>query len=430
MRTNAENGNAPFSFTTELNGNILRCTIGSSEENQEYTCYLLYRKDGVKTVFYKGTGYSPEKKREYDLSELLPTDARPAWVSLKVFVKTPTERREISGQEFYYSPLADSLEMTADYHPIAQINETRPKISVIIPVYNTAKYLRECLDSVTRSSLREIEIICVDDGSADESLSILMEYRNQDKRILIFSFPENRGVSMARNAALDNATGEYVCCVDSDDWIEADEFEKTYACAKKYDLDMLFFGAVPFYDSPDLEETYAAYKPYYKMKVDLSSPRTGRQMFLDMLENHDYRPAPWMQLLKREYLNRYHFRFYPGVFYEDILFTFQCLLKAGLCARINETYYHRRIREGSIVTQRKEYLHIYSYATICWEMMNTLAQEKLERDKEKALLAPVKSVVNEMRKAYNAMGESERKQFLEQYLTPLDALRFQMIRKI
>ena len=228
------------------------------------------------------------------------------------------EYAELYGlSERYFLPVASR------HSPFAQISKTQPKISVIIPVYNTAQYLRECLDSVTRSTMREIEIICVNDGSTDESLSVLMEYQSNDERILVFHSPENQGLSLARNVALDNAKGEYVCCVDSDDWIEADEFEKTYAYAKKYDLDMLFFDAVPFYENKDLEETYASFKSYYTTKVDLSFPRTGQQMLLDTLRLHAYRTSMCLQLLKREYLSCHNLRFYPHIFYEDTLLMFR-----------------------------------------------------------------------------------------------------------
>lgn len=270
----------------------------------------------------------------------------------------------------------------------------------------------------------------MNDGSTDESLSVLMEYQSNDERILVFHSPENQGLSLARNVALDNAKGEYVCCVDSDDWIEADEFEKTYAYAKKYDLDMLFFDAVPFYENKDLEETYASFKSYYTTKVDLSFPRTGQQMLLDTLRLHAYRTSMCLQLLKREYLSCHNLRFYPHIFYEDTLLMFQCLLKSGICARISEAYYHRRVREGSIVTKRKGYFHIHSHATVCWEMIRALSQAKLERGKERAFLIPIRSVAYAMRKAYDALDENERKEFLEQYLTPLEALRFQILQGI
>lgn len=97
-----------------------------------------------------------------------------------------------------------------------------PKVSIIIPVYNNAPYLDECLDSVIRQTVNDIEIICVNDASTDNSLEILKKYEKLDKRIKVINLEKNGGVSNARNIALDNINGKYVCFLDSDDFIEID----------------------------------------------------------------------------------------------------------------------------------------------------------------------------------------------------------------
>jgi glycosyltransferase involved in cell wall biosynthesis len=106
-----------------------------------------------------------------------------------------------------------------------------PKVSVIIPVYNTSPYLRRCMDSITGQTLRDIEIVCINDGSSDDSLEILREYEAKDSRVRVIDFSENRGVSVARNTGMDAAQGEYIGFVDSDDYVDADFYEKLYAKA-------------------------------------------------------------------------------------------------------------------------------------------------------------------------------------------------------
>lgn len=103
-----------------------------------------------------------------------------------------------------------------------------PKVSVIIPVYNTEKYLRKCLDSVCNQTLSDIEIICVNDCSPDNSLEILNEYAQKDNRIKVINFEENKGVSIARNTGIDSATGEFIGFVDADDFVDLDFYEKLY----------------------------------------------------------------------------------------------------------------------------------------------------------------------------------------------------------
>ncbi len=108
-----------------------------------------------------------------------------------------------------------------------------PKVSVIIPVYNVEPHLRKCLDSVVNQTLKDIEIICVNDCSPDNCLDILKEYAQYDNRIKIIDFKENKGVSIARNTAMEHAKGEYIGFVDPDDWIDLDFYEKLYNNAKE-----------------------------------------------------------------------------------------------------------------------------------------------------------------------------------------------------
>ena len=112
-----------------------------------------------------------------------------------------------------------------------------PKVSVIIPVFNTEKYLRKCLDSVCNQTLSDIEIICIDDCSTDDSLNILKEYALKDNRIKLIEFKENKGVSVARNTGISEACGEYIGFVDSDDFIDLDFYEKLYSVATNNNAD-------------------------------------------------------------------------------------------------------------------------------------------------------------------------------------------------
>ena len=114
-----------------------------------------------------------------------------------------------------------------------------PAVSVIVPVYNTEKYIRKCLDSLTAQTLRDIEIICVNDCSTDGSLDILREYAARDTRIKIIDFEQNRGAAAARNTGIDAAAGEYIGFVDSDDFIDPDFYEKLYTKATETGADIV-----------------------------------------------------------------------------------------------------------------------------------------------------------------------------------------------
>lgn len=114
-------------------------------------------------------------------------------------------------------------------------------ITVIIPIYNLSKYLRNCLESVINQTYKDLEIICINDGSTDDSISILKEYKEKDDRIIIID-KENEGVSAARNEGIEKSNGEYLFCIDGDDYIDEDFFEKFYYNAKKNDSDLVILG--------------------------------------------------------------------------------------------------------------------------------------------------------------------------------------------
>ena len=117
-----------------------------------------------------------------------------------------------------------------------------PKVSVIIPVYNTAEFLRQCLDSIVNQTLQDIEIICVDDGSTDASLDILHEYASNDSRITILT-QQNKGAGVARNTGMQIAHGEYLAFFDSDDFFDLRLFEKVTRKADATNADIVLFGA-------------------------------------------------------------------------------------------------------------------------------------------------------------------------------------------
>lgn len=128
-----------------------------------------------------------------------------------------------------------------NYINMRRIIMEKIKISVIVPVFNAEKYLKMCLNSLVSQTLKNIEIICIDDGSTDNSLAILDKFKSKDDRIKIIK-QKNYGVSMARNNGISEAQGEYIGFVDADDWVDKDFFEKLYNAAQKYNADIATAG--------------------------------------------------------------------------------------------------------------------------------------------------------------------------------------------
>ncbi len=136
-----------------------------------------------------------------------------------------------------------------------------PVISVIVPVYNVEKYLERCLDSIINQTLKNVEIICVNDGSTDNSINILKEYSSQ----IIIVNKENGGLSDARNKGLDYASAPYIAFVDSDDWIEETAFEEAYSAIEKYKTDFVCFGSQKVYEDGKTEIQKLPVKGFQKM---------------------------------------------------------------------------------------------------------------------------------------------------------------------
>lgn len=232
------------------------------------------------------------------------------------------------------------------------------KISVVIPVYNTEDYIAACLDSVIENTFKDFEIICVNDGSTDNTLKILNDYADKYEKIKVIS-KENSGPSDTRNMGMEAAQGEYILFIDSDDYIEPKTLEFLYAEAKKDDLDQLYFCAQSFYDNDNIK--CESLMNHYPRKADYNGVMTGREMFIIQSKNGEFRPSPCMQFNKREFLNKYHIRFISGMIYEDNPFTFQCLSYAKRVRYCNIELYHRRLRENSIMTGTQKLRGSYNY---------------------------------------------------------------------
>ena len=225
------------------------------------------------------------------------------------------------------------------------------KISVIIPVYNVENYLKKCLDSVCNQTLTDIEIICINDGSTDNSLKILNEYEIKDERIKVIS-KENGGQATARNLGIKEAQGEYVSFVDSDDFIEPTMLEKLYTKSKNNDLDIVMCK-IATYDNQTHEIKDNVW--YYMLGV-------FRDFEKDIFTHKDTKEftcniavTPYNKIYKTSLLKDNNILFPEGLIFEDEKFFFDVYLRAQKVSIIDEfLYYYRVNRKGSTVNISKE----------------------------------------------------------------------------
>lgn len=221
-------------------------------------------------------------------------------------------------------------------------------LSVIIPVYNVEPYLEQCLDRVVNQTYKNLEIICINDGSTDKSMDILLKYQRKDKRIIIISQP-NKGLSEARNSGLRHANGEYIAFLDSDDYISTNAYE---------------VAMKPFLDGLDIDFTEFKWESFndrdgsvIQMKHKKYNPGIHqREMFSGYV---------WNKIYKTSILKKMNINFIPNVLYEDIYFSYSHLISTKKSFFIDDKLLFYRRRDNSITQEQykksfKDYLDVFT----------------------------------------------------------------------
>jgi glycosyltransferase involved in cell wall biosynthesis len=217
------------------------------------------------------------------------------------------------------------------------------KLSIIVPVYNTEKYLGKCLDSLVNQSLSDIEIVCINDGSKDNSLSILKEYKKKYKSKIIIIDKKNEGVWRGRYDGIKKATGEYIGFLDSDDYVHHDFALMLYSNAKRNDSDIAVCG----FDRIDLD-TGKLYSREMCKKSKYNFSIKENPGYLVMLNG-----APWNKIFKRELFDKMHvMKNIPRVV-DDMMFQELLYIHADKVSFVNQSLIYYMIRKDSIMNTIK-----------------------------------------------------------------------------
>ncbi len=231
-----------------------------------------------------------------------------------------------------------------------------PKVSVIIPIYNGERYLRECLNTVVNQTLKEIEIICVDDGSTDNSLNILKEYAKKDKRITVLK-QQNLYAGIARNAGLAVAKGEYLSFLDSDDFFELSMHEEMYQKAKEDDADIVVCGN-NVYD----EKLEKSIRQIHINKKFLKKSPFSPNLFSDCLFT-SCNPNPWTKLFKRNLFTENNIYFENCMRCNDITCVYTLLAVAKKISILDKQLInYRSNQENNVSAHRKDRVDCFLYA--------------------------------------------------------------------
>lgn len=235
------------------------------------------------------------------------------------------------------------------------------ELSIIIPIYNVEKYLEECLLSVYAIKDISIEVILVNDGSVDKSIDIINKFLLDYEDITLFINQANQGQSAARNAGLENATGEYVMFVDSDDLVDPEKLQELVKYAIDENLDLVQALGEKF----DCEDDVSlAFHPSM-FSLPVSSGRDYLKAYCDCssIENRDYRPEVWLLCIKRIVLISNKIQFTEGMNYEDELIVPTIILCCNRIKALNCLFYFYRTRSDSIMTTFTEF-HLESKAKL------------------------------------------------------------------
>lgn len=246
-----------------------------------------------------------------------------------------------------------------------------PKISIIVPVYKVEKYLHRCLDSIIAQTFTDWECILIDDGSPDGSGKICDEYAQKDGRFRVFH-QENQGVSAARNKGLDEARGEYVNFIDSDDWIDSKLLELLYNSVNDYEI--VFFGNYNCYKDGNM----VAHIP--REAICLSKKDTEQEIFHLKFndESFEYFGYTWNKMFRLSIIKDYSVKFINGLnLREDELFTMSYCQHISTLKVISESLYYYRYCLGLSIT-RKQPKVITNYAYHLAEMANNWTIEQLK----------------------------------------------------
>ncbi|SCB97539.1 Glycosyltransferase involved in cell wall bisynthesis [Gilliamella bombicola] len=245
-----------------------------------------------------------------------------------------------------------------------------PKVSIVVPVYNVEKYLRQCLDSIINQTLTNIEIICVNDGSTDNSLTILQEYADKDSRIRVIDKP-NSGYGHSMNIGFQLCTGEYIGIVESDDFAKSEMFEILYKIAIENDLDI---ARCHFFTFTQKDSSIKKIDSYQMETNVLINPQNDLSPFLQW-------PSVWANIYKRTFIQKNNLKFLetPGASYQDTAFSFKVYACATRMMLIDAPLIYYRIHDqSSIKSKDKVFCICDEFNEIMAFCKNKMLYEKLK----------------------------------------------------
>ena len=251
------------------------------------------------------------------------------------------------------------------------------KVSVIIPVYNTELYLPACLDSVLGQTLRELEVICIDDCSPDRCGEILDGYAARDSRVKVIHLSENHRQGYGRNRGLERASGKYVYFLDSDDTIVPEALQELTELADREELDAAFFDSINEFENEELKKIYMP-PSTPRRGIYKDSAYSGAELLDDFMHQGEWTCYPQRIYWRREFLLDEGILYPEGTEHEDEFFAFAGILAAKRARYIRKQYFVLRIRPDSVMTSGYAPKNFHGYLMNFYYMNQFVAERDLD----------------------------------------------------
>ena len=234
-------------------------------------------------------------------------------------------------------------------------------VTVIIPVYNTAKWLPDCLDSVLRQTYGGLEVLCIDDCSTDPRCRrIIEEYAGRDARVVPVFLEKNRKQGHARNLGMDMARGKYLYFLDSDDMVREDAFAFLTELAEKEALEAVFFDSSVIYEDAGLEKLYNSYQPV-RQGVYPQGTVSGISLFEDFVRQREWTAFVQRQFWSAAFLRESGVRFPENMAHEDEYFSLCAAITAKKVRYVRKAFFIRRFRKDSVMTKKVSATNVHGY---------------------------------------------------------------------
>lgn len=300
-------------------------------------------------------------------------------------------------------------------HSLTTLNNKRDEvygISVIMPCYNVENYIAQTLDSILSQTFQDFEVICLDDGSTDGTLSILKKYEREHENLRVVA-DSNHRQGYQRNQGIRMAKGKYLYYMDSDDLLNPECFETIFRYAEQNRLDLLYFEGESFYESIEMEKSHPNYKTLYGRRDAFPNVYSGHELYIKFRKTGGYIVSPCLQLINRKFLMDHHLYFPELPVLEDNLYTFWAVLKANRVKCLGVTLFYRRVRENSTMTIgnsiEKLRERIFSYTIIIQEITKKLMKYNMGSPMYMAISGHLRGIYSLLNNCMNDLIKIEEK---------------------